>query len=316
MGSDWLKFEENPTREGGVLLALVGESGSGKTYSALRIARGFAGTEPFVVLDTEEGRAGHYCRVGAPWHHAKFPEPWSSERYTEAVQQCERRGTKVLVIDSFSHEWEGFGGTLDFADSQTTKKGESRQGADKWREPKLRHRRMMLRLTHSKIPLIILCVRAEPKLDWKNMDAKGQPRDLGIQPVQDKRLWYDMTVQLLLRRDGSYSWQKRVTEELASCFPEEGGRLDEKAGRLLAEWQSSATPRAEYVEPTKAEPSTEDQIVEVLVEGEGEAHGGTDRLKSWWLMLSPAMQRALKPEKERLKTIAEAADQGRDIGGK
>ena len=299
--SSWIKFEE-PTREGGVLLALVGESGTGKTFSALLIARGFCGPkDEFAVIDTEEGRAGHYRNIGAPWKHVKFPEPWSSERYVEALRACEERGVKALVIDSFSHEWEGFGGVLDFADSQTTKSGAARQGGDKWREPKNRHRRMMLRLTHSTIPLIILCVRAEPKLDWKNTTAKGEPKDLGVQPVQDKRLWYDMTVQLLLNRDGTYSWQKRVTAELESCFPERGGKLTEETGRLLRAWQSDAKPRDPL--PNL---NLEEQIAEVLEEGEQVALQGPDALRAWWTMLGAAMKRALEPEKERLKDMAAA----------
>ena len=296
----FLKFEA-PTRQGGVILALVGESGSGKTYSALRVARGFAGDKPFCVLDTEEGRAGHYNRIAQPWTHAKFPGPWSSARYVEALSQIEGEGFEVAVIDQASSEWESEGGVLDAADSSKSK------GPSKWLDPKRNHRKFREKLVHSQLKLVIVLLREKRLVDWT--DPKN-PVFMGMVPIQDPRFVYDATVQLRLTEDGRYEWQKKVTEELRSCFPRDGGLLTEETGRLLRAWANDSKPRDPLPDRT-----AEDQIVEILEEGEGVATQGSEALKSWWLMLSPAVKRALEGEKDRLKAMATEADKPSRVPG-
>jgi hypothetical protein len=125
-------------------------------------------------------------------------------------------------------------------------------------------------------------------------------------PIQDPRFAYDATVQLRLTEDGRYEWQKKVTEELRSCFPRDGGLLTEETGRLLRAWANESKPRDPLPDT-----SAEDKILEVLTEGEAIALQGSEAIRAWWLMLSPAMKRALESEKERLKEIAAAFDGGK-----
>jgi hypothetical protein len=291
----WLKFEE-PKREGGVILALVGESGSGKTYSALRVARGFAGAEPFAVLDTEEGRAGHYKHIGAPWKHAKFPAPWSSARYVEALTQIEESGFSVAVIDQASSEWESEGGVLDAADSGVSRYNKPLEGAVKWMEPKRQHRKFREKLIHSRCKLLIVLLREKRVIDWDHIDPNGKksPKFLGMFPIQDPRFAYDATVQLRLLADGRYEWQKKVTQELRDCFPE-SGQLTEETGRKLRAWADESAPR-------EIRPEAPDS--ELLEQGTEAASRGIEALQGWWSDLTPDMKREVKPEMARLKALA------------
>jgi hypothetical protein len=63
-----------------LLIGLSGGTGSGKTYSAMRLAHGIAGDQPFAVIDTEAGRAKHYAdrrrldlaRMGGGGRHSRL----------------------------------------------------------------------------------------------------------------------------------------------------------------------------------------------------------------------------------------------------
>ena len=101
-----------------MLISLAGVSGSGKTFSALLLASGLAGKGGSVgFLDTENGRGAMYAdspgirtALSDGYEIAEMREPFSPSRYTEAVETFEKHGCKVLVIDSMTHEFEGFGG--------------------------------------------------------------------------------------------------------------------------------------------------------------------------------------------------------------
>lgn len=306
----FLKFESpDAGPRGGVILVLVGESGSGKTHSALRVARGFAGEgRPFVVLDTEEGRAKHYREKARPWIHAPFSAPWSSGRYVEAITQIEAEHTEceACVIDQATNEWSGEGGVLDYADAETLRiiaeakargKRSSGKGPAPWIAPKRAHRKFIEKLTHSRFGLLVVLLQEKQTTDWTD---PNKPIKLPPGADQDPKFARIATVQLMLTEDGRYRWQKRVTEGLRACFPEKGGLLTEETGRQLRAWADGSAPREA--------PTAEDQIVEVLEEAESVAAQGTEALAAWWRMLSPAMKRAIETEKGRLKAVAIAED--------
>ena len=91
-------------------VALIGPSGSGKTYSALTLAKGIGGK--VALLDTEARRALYYADK-FEFDHCDFPEPYTPERYIEAIAQIAAAGYETCIIDSASHEWMGKGGCLD-----------------------------------------------------------------------------------------------------------------------------------------------------------------------------------------------------------
>ena len=96
-----------------IKLALQGPSGSGKTYSSLLLAYGLVGNwDKIAVIDTENNSSHLYSHLGN-YNVLSLSEPFSPERYIEAIELCEKEGMKAIIIDSISQEWEGSGGIIE-----------------------------------------------------------------------------------------------------------------------------------------------------------------------------------------------------------
>lgn len=95
-----------------IKLALQGPNGSGKTMSALILASGMVEWGKIAVVDTENHSADLYVHLGN-YNMLQLSQPFSPERYIEAIETCEKAGMDVIIIDSNTHEWDGNGGILD-----------------------------------------------------------------------------------------------------------------------------------------------------------------------------------------------------------
>ena len=111
-----MAFEFKPAvRENvSLLIALAGPSGSGKTMSALRMAKGISPAGKIAFLDTEARRALHYAD-DFTFMHADMRPPFKPANFVEGIHAAEKSGAEVIIIDSFSHEYDGEGGILDWA---------------------------------------------------------------------------------------------------------------------------------------------------------------------------------------------------------
>lgn len=102
-------------------MSLQGPSGSGKTYSALFIAFGLVcDWSKIAVIDTERGSADLYVHLGN-YFVLPLTEPYTPERYIEAIKLCENSGIECVIIDSCSHEWSGKVGCLEIHEEVTSK---------------------------------------------------------------------------------------------------------------------------------------------------------------------------------------------------
>src|SRR5215472_3966167 len=190
-----------------LLIQLYGPPRSGKTYTELRIARGMVGPKGRIgVLDTESGRARLYSdKVPGGFVVGELTPPYTPRRYLEAIEEFLAYGVDILVIDSFSHCWEGPGGVLEMAD-QAEEHG--KRGLLKWLGPKRDYKKLVSFLLSTRMHMI-LCSRAK-------------------QPIQDKRLKYEMTIVVPMTLDGMYETQAsrlKVPGDLAPLF--RGELLDE-----------------------------------------------------------------------------------------
>jgi hypothetical protein len=92
-------------------------SGFGKTYSALLLAYGMTDDwEKIAVIDTENDSASLYSHLG-PFKTIRLDAPFSSDRYIQAIETCEKAGMRVIIIDSITHLWKGSGGILEYQSS-------------------------------------------------------------------------------------------------------------------------------------------------------------------------------------------------------
>jgi hypothetical protein len=196
-----------------LLVGLSGGTGSGKTCSAMRLAHGIAGDQPFAVIDTEAGRAQHYADAFR-FDHGDLHPPFSPAAYADAIAAADAAKYPVIVVDSTSHEWAGEGGILDWQEDELHrmagddwKKREACKMAA-WIKPKMSHKQFVQRLLQIRAHLI-LCFRAEPKIEMvRNADGKMEIREKqsltglhGWIPICEKNLPYELTASFLLMAD-------------------------------------------------------------------------------------------------------------------
>lgn len=271
-----------------LVIGLCSPSGEGKTYSALLLALGLAGGDPKKVgmLDTE-GRASLYDDIfSEPFLLGELSAPFSPDRYITAMRQFADAGVECLVVDSMSHEHEGEGGIEEIANIPLT---QGKKMAN-WIGAKRAHRRFMNTLLY--LPChIVCCFRAREKMDFKNTGPKGEPISLGIQPVTEKNVLYEMTASFLLKKQG----RERDVIKLPKCLEPilgGGGYLTTEQGKLLREWVGGDNS----VERTRNRLRLA-------------ASRGTAALKDEWLGI-PQKDRSLFAEfKDSLKGTAAHADE-------
>jgi len=272
-----VEFTDAVRKNSRILAGIAGPTGSGKTYSALRFATGLAGGEPFVVIDTERGRALDYADAFR-FKHAELDEPFTPERYIEALDAAEALNPPVVVVDSASHEWAGVGGVLDQHEAvlqrmagSDWKKREAMNFAA-WVEPKDGDKKYVSRLTRMRCHLIV-CLRAEEKIDLvKNPDTgklEVKPKrtlagHVGWIPVCGKNLPYELTLSLVVTPDAPGVPHPIKLPEPLRPFVLLDQPISEETGARLAAWAkgSGAEPIAGANrgtdEPTAQAPSTPD----------------------------------------------------------
>ena len=257
----------------GLVIGLAGPSGSGKTLSAMRLAAGIAKNKPFVVLDTEAGRAKHYADQFV-FDHGDLHPPFRPGTYEEAIHAADKAGYPVIVVDSFSHEHAGEGGLLDWHEEELDrmakddwKKRESCK-MTAWIKPKMAHKQMVQRLLQVRAHLI-LCFRAEQKIDIvRGQDGRMemQPKKIASGfsdwiPICEKNLLYELTASFLLTPDQPGFPKPIKLQAQMRSFVSLTSPLDEQAGQKMAQWAAGGTKREgaapTLVAATEPEPSHE-----------------------------------------------------------
>lgn len=221
-------------REGArLVIGVAGVSGSGKTYTALQIAWGLAKGDSSKVglLDTENKRGSLYddILVGKDGKINRFKigdlyAPFSPQRYSAAIREFQESGVEVLVVDSGSHEWEGEGGCEDIADDGGK--------VANWKKAKREHKRFMNTLLTCDMH-IILCLRAREKTSFKN---PAKPESLGIQPICEKNVLFEMTASLLIHDQGSFREVLKCPADLQPILGKQDGYLGAREGLMLRNW--------------------------------------------------------------------------------
>lgn len=283
------------TRKGTkAIVGFVGQSGSGKTYSALLFAKGMAKGDmsKVVIIDTENRRSEMYADdpIIGGFNVLTLDPPYSPQRYTSALKECEEAGFPVIVIDSITHEWNNTGGVLEMVD-----KGTSKSDFANWAKPKKEHNRFVNELLRTKAH-IVLSFRGKEKYKQVKSGNKSEVVSEGLQPIQDNNLIFEMTMSILL--EDTLPHYLKAPSVLRHIVPE-GKRITEEAGLKLVEWIDSA-------EKVNAE-------LEVLKSrGREAALDGMDALREWFVLLSPQDRILMEEFKDELKDELEKIGRGAD----
>lgn len=236
-----MSFDFRPARreQAGLFVALAGGTNSGKTFSGLRLARGIAGPNgKIAAVDTEAGRMSHYAKDFA-FDVVNMQPPFRPERFAQAAIAAEEAGYAVLLIDSFSMEWVGPGGVLDWQDEEFRRMG-SKEGARlaSWIKPKMGHKAMIYSFLQRRIP-IVFALRAEEKAE-----KIGDKIIKRWEPICNKAFPFEITVSFMLSAsakgviDLDMPW--KMEKDHQAIFSN-GDLISEAHGAKLAAWAAGET---------------------------------------------------------------------------
>lgn len=322
-----------------LLLGIMSPSGGGKTFSALRLATGMQeimGGDIYGV-DTENGRMLHYADQ-FKFKHVPFAPPFGSLDYLEALRYCNKKGGRIIIVDSMSHEHIGEGGYLETAEAVVDriagndyKKREAVKMLGWAKAGPLRQK--MIEGIKQFDGCFIFCFRAKEKTKPVKKEGKTEVIDMGFMPIAGEEWVYEMAVNCMLepRSDGVPTWRsdhvgERMMMKLPSQFKgifAEKKPLDESIGRALAQWASGVSPVETPPSPaaqsagsderparSPADPADDKSAAEWDVELGGAATKGTAELQKLWATVPRHHQPTLKAALDRRhKATAAAADQ-------
>lgn len=236
---------------------LSGASGSGKSVSALRMATGIANKckGKIAMIGTESSRDLYYSNE-YDYDLLQLEDPFTPEKYIEAIDAAVDAGYKVLIIDSLSHEWKYLN---DIHDKMP---GNSFQN---WGKLKPRHSLFMEKILQA--PIHTICT-ARGKDEWvleENEQGKKIPKKVGLGAQQDKNITYEFTVSLVIDQNTHVASTDKDNTHL---FDGTYNMITEKDGEKLYDWANTGEahkekPKNEY---TSVDISDEDMLKSIKKE--------------------------------------------------
>ena len=206
---------------------LGGSSGSGKTYSALRLATGLAKKcgSGIAAIDTEAGRIRYYANE-FDFSDMQLTEPFTPEKYIEAINEAVSSGFKVLIIDSISHEWNY---CVDIHDKMP---GNSWTN---WSKITPRHDAFMEKILQAPIH-IIATVRGKDEYVLEEKNGKQTPKKVGLGFKQRDGVEYNYTATFNIAQDTHIA---EATKDNTHIFEGRYEVLTEKDGEALYDWANT-----------------------------------------------------------------------------
>lgn len=272
-------------------IGLSGGSGTGKTYTALLMARGIAEVvtgrkgAPIGYVDTENRRALHYKATFPEMMHFDMKAVndagevigFGPERWIEVIDAAEAAGLPVVILDSFSHAWEGVGGVLDLHATtldRLTRGDDSKKDARSqlaWAEVKPKYRRLIDRIVRAKTNIII-CTRAKPVMQARGENArptKTRRKDVPWDPACDGDLMFEMTTMVILdpSAPGCPVHQIKVADQFKTLLNPRAP-MGAETGRAMAEWARG-----------QGEAQRQKELLDLA---RNIARGGSEAFKAWW----------------------------------
>ena len=214
-------------------------SGGGKTYSALRLAAGIARKcgSRVAAIDTENGRIRYYANE-FDFDDMQLEEPYSPEKYMDAIDEAVKAGYKVLVIDSTSHEWNF---CLDLVNNMP-----GTNSYTKWKSVTPRHNAFQEKILQAPIH-IIATVRGKDEYVLEDSNGKKIPKKVGLGYTQRDGAEFNYTVTLNLDQS---THRFSATKDNTHLFEDRYDVLTEADGEAIYEWANSGEAPAPKPKPT------------------------------------------------------------------
>ncbi len=222
-----MKLKQAQRHQVKLRIGLSGPSGYGKSYSSLLLAYGITNDwSKIAIIDTENNSASLYSHLG-DFNVLTLDEPYSPERYIEAIKVCEKASVEVIVIDSITHEWRGKGGCLQIHESLGGR-------FQDWSKVSPRHQAFIDAILQSSLHIITTTRR---KVDYSlDSDMNGRTKVVkhGTKEITREGYEYELTVNFELINDKHLA---RASKDRTGLFMDKPEFVINKAtGRKLMQW--------------------------------------------------------------------------------
>jgi len=213
-------------RQAKIKMGLQAPSGAGKTYSALLLAYGLINDwSKIAVIDTENHSADLYAHLGN-YQVLALEQPFSPERYIQAIEVCEKAGMEAIIIDSISHEWESTGGILDIHGAMM---GNS---FTNWAKVTPRHNAFVQKILQSSCH-IVATIRSKQDYVLSEKNGKMVPEKIGLKGVTREGLDYEFTIVLEL----DLKHQATATKDRTQLFMDKPSFIiTPDTGKMIKQW--------------------------------------------------------------------------------
>jgi hypothetical protein len=222
-----MKLQKAERHQVKLKLGLSGASGFGKTYSALILAFGITNDwEKIAIIDTENNSASLYSHLGE-FNVLTLHQPYSPERYIQAIDACEKAKMEVVIIDSISHEWNGKGGCLEIHEQLGGR-------FQDWAKISPRHQAFIDKILSSNTHIITTVRR---KIDYSmeaDMNGKSKVVKHGTKEITREGFEYELTANFELLNDKHIAKASKDRTGLFMDKPE--FIINSATGKKLMEW--------------------------------------------------------------------------------
>jgi len=213
-----------------IWLLLAGR-GAGKTRTALIIAEVLADGGKVLVIDTEKESALTYAD-DFEFEHLRWMPPFEPRELARTL--IEAGGTyDVVIVDSMSHFWTGDGGVLDIADGKYTG----------WKDARPAQADLVDGVLACDAH-VILCVRSKVAHEQAQEGGKWVVRKLGMAPITDAELEYEINVACTMETDHSLAVSKSRTTAVPVGRTFKAGHAAEFA-EVYRDWLAAGEPVAD-----------------------------------------------------------------------
>lgn len=245
-------FQQAIKQEAKLRLAIAGPAGSGKTYTGLLIASHLANGGKIAVVDTEHGSASKYADLFT-FDVMEMTPPFHPDRFVDAIQEAQKAGYSVIVLDSLSHEWSGTGGILEVVDNIAARSN-SKNTFAAWKQGSPLQNKLVDTIIGCDIHVIATLRTKQDYVIEADERGKMTPKKIGLAPVQRDGFEYEFDVVMNMDNDNTGVIVKTRCPALS-------GGLFKKPGKdmadILTQWLTGAPKQKAELMPRMELPQGE-----------------------------------------------------------
>jgi len=218
-------------------MSISSPTGFGKTYGALLIAYGMTDDwSKIAVIDTENRSASLYAHLGK-YYTIQLTPPFTTDKYIQAIEVCEKGGIKVIILDSITHVWKGEGGLLEYNNSLGGKYQD-------WAKTTPLYQRWLNKILNSSCH-IISTMRKKQAYSMVTENGKTKVEKKGMEDEIRDGFDYEMTVAFEIINDNHLAKTSKDRTQMFDGKPE--FVITSSTGKIIAEWCESGVDTLQEV---------------------------------------------------------------------